>query len=80
LTVEFYGLGAEAEPIKLGDVIFDGAEITATDEKLLKVKDETLVLAGGGTIHATTDPEGFMRNLWRHFKSPYFLARKPTEG
>ncbi len=76
LTVEFWTLNSEADPVKLGELRFDGEKITATTRALERVLREPISLPKGGVLHATTDPFRFMESLCFHYKSAYFSASK----
>jgi hypothetical protein len=69
LEVKFYKLGEE-----YGTIEWDGKSFRCNPPTLYRILDESVLIADGTSISARDEPEAFMRELYRCYKSPYFYA------
>jgi hypothetical protein len=80
LSVAIYTLDLKGHNMKVGDLLWDGKQITAKpltkDGKVMlnTVMTEPIKRPGEELIDPKTEPENFMRNLWRMYRSPYLQA------
>lgn len=79
IVVELFRLNPrDASNEKIGDIVYEKNRVTATnmgDSTMRLVMREPLVV-DGKTIHRRAQPLEFMRNLCRHYRSPYLRATK----
>jgi hypothetical protein len=78
LKVEVYGLDSEANDEKRGEIVWDGKQMTASDDSLLlkNIMSQPLWMKGGKELYAKDDPEFFMRSLCVHYSGSYVRCSK----
>jgi hypothetical protein len=80
LSVAIHTLDLKGHNMKVGDLLWDGKQITAKaltkdgETMLRSVMIEPIKRPGEDLIDPKKEPENFMRNLWRMYRSPYLQA------
>ena len=71
--------------VTVGTISWDGTDIVPSphdDETLSKILQDPVFVSGPDgmvDVYASDDPEKFVRNLYKHYKSAYFNASKAVE-
>ncbi len=79
LTVKIQSWKGGMKLEKVGEIRWDGKEITAIGSLgVRRIAREPIVLKNHVIVRPDEEAEKFVRNLWLHYRSPYFLATKPV--
>lgn len=85
LTVGIHKIDKQGNSVREGELHYNGKTITTDPPDSVMLKNiATTLLTWPGTeapekpIDPKKDPEDFMKNLWRSYRSPYCQALKAT--
>lgn len=77
--VEIRGLDGTGEDVLIGTVVFENGEIHVEpegDPTLTSVLESKIPIGRGERIGAEDNPDEWMSNLWKQYKSAYLRASK----
>ena len=79
MYVDIYALDNEASDIEIGTLAYDGKKVywVYLDDKESEYILHDPIYVNNEEVYANKEPERFMRNLYKHYKSAYLRATRP---